>query len=212
MQEASARLFLCVLLRTAPRCVVARVTSLAGSRFFDVYVPSLGLQCRLLTTDVVPPVTPTWDAAGKSVPTPPAMLSYIMEEGMYAYKRLLLHAAEPCRPSQNAGKGQEELIGVNAGAVCVRTSCRPQHASIQLRHWCFLHCRVLRLEAMPGIAVLQAKVAALDGVANANRAVYEEGVEPLQLPVALQMLDRVPVVVSASQSGMDVPFARLMLA
>ena len=68
MQDASLRLYLCVMLRRRPRVVQAVVTGLAGARFLDVYITSLGLELRIQTEEIVPgPVLADWDAAAKCV-------------------------------------------------------------------------------------------------------------------------------------------------
>ena len=61
MQDASSALYLCVLLRRQPRVEQAVVTIVNGSRFFWVYVPSLGLEVQITTATIVPAVTTAWD-------------------------------------------------------------------------------------------------------------------------------------------------------
>ena len=44
------RLFLCAMLARRPVVSQAIVTGLNGARFFDLYVPELGLELRILTS------------------------------------------------------------------------------------------------------------------------------------------------------------------
>ena len=50
------------MLRKQPRVETAVVTNVNGSRFFDLYIPSLGLEARINTNEIVPAVDATWDA------------------------------------------------------------------------------------------------------------------------------------------------------
>ena len=56
------------MLRRRPRVASAVVTGLAGQRFLDVYIPSLGLELRIQTEEVVPPVVADWDAVARCPP------------------------------------------------------------------------------------------------------------------------------------------------
>lgn len=50
------------MLRKQPRVETAVVTIVNGSRFFDVYIPSLGLEARINTSEIVPAVEARWNA------------------------------------------------------------------------------------------------------------------------------------------------------
>ena len=71
-QDASLRLYLCVLLRRSPRVAQAVVMGLNGQRFLDIYIPSLGLELRIQTEEIVPgPVLADWDAVARCVQSLP---------------------------------------------------------------------------------------------------------------------------------------------
>ena len=56
------RLFLCAMLARKPVVSQAIVTGLNGARFFDVYVPELGLELRLQCEDIQPaPALADWN-------------------------------------------------------------------------------------------------------------------------------------------------------
>lgn len=56
------RLFLCAMLARKPVVSQAIVTGLNGARFFDVYVPELGLELRIQCEDIQPaPVLTDWN-------------------------------------------------------------------------------------------------------------------------------------------------------
>lgn len=56
------RLFLCVLLARKPMVTQAVVTGLNGPRFFDVYLPELGLELRIQSEEIQPaPVLADWN-------------------------------------------------------------------------------------------------------------------------------------------------------
>ena len=61
LQDSSSRLYLSVLLRTRPTVGEAIVISLNGNRFFDVYVPLLGLEARILVSEIKPTAEGRWD-------------------------------------------------------------------------------------------------------------------------------------------------------
>ncbi len=65
MQDASSLLYLCVMLRKRPRVETAIVTIVNGNRFFDIYIPTLGLEARINTNEIVPAVEARWDAASR---------------------------------------------------------------------------------------------------------------------------------------------------
>ena len=65
LQDASSLLYLCVMLRKQPRAETAVVTIVNGSRFFDIYIPSLGLEARININEILPPVEAAWDASLK---------------------------------------------------------------------------------------------------------------------------------------------------
>ena len=68
-QEASSRLYLCVLLRAKPLLAQAVITGLNGSRFLDVYVPDIGVELRVNVDEIVPgPARADWDAQAKCAP------------------------------------------------------------------------------------------------------------------------------------------------
>ncbi len=68
-QEASSRLYLCVLLRSKPLLAEAVITGLNGSRFLDVYVPEIGVELRINVNEIVPgPVRADWDPQAKCAP------------------------------------------------------------------------------------------------------------------------------------------------
>ena len=50
------------MLRKQPRVETAVVTIVNGSRSFDMYIPSLGLEARINTAEIVPAVEAKWDA------------------------------------------------------------------------------------------------------------------------------------------------------
>jgi len=68
-QDASSTLYLCVLLRRQPRVEEAMVTIVNGSRFFWVYVPTLGLEIQITTANIVPAVVTTWDVNERYLPS-----------------------------------------------------------------------------------------------------------------------------------------------
>jgi hypothetical protein len=81
-----------VLLRRSPLVAEAVVMGLAGQRFFDVYIPSIGLELRVHSEDIVPgPVIAEWDAGAKcacmhnvpawSVAHVPAACPYLLRQG-----------------------------------------------------------------------------------------------------------------------------------
>ncbi len=74
MQDASLRLYMCVLLRARPILASAVVMGLNGDRFLDVYVAELGTELRLHTADLVPgPVEASWNSVtgcGLTLPKP----------------------------------------------------------------------------------------------------------------------------------------------
>jgi hypothetical protein len=56
------RLFLCTLLAYKPVVAQAIVTGLNGARFFDLYVPELGLELRIQCEEIQPaPVLTDWN-------------------------------------------------------------------------------------------------------------------------------------------------------
>ena len=56
------RLFLCTLLARKPVVAQAVVTGLNGARFFDLYVPELGLELRMQCEEIQPaPVLTDWN-------------------------------------------------------------------------------------------------------------------------------------------------------
>ncbi len=56
------RLFLCAMLARKPVVSQAIVTGLNGARFFDLYVPELGLELRIQCEDIQPaPVLTDWN-------------------------------------------------------------------------------------------------------------------------------------------------------
>ncbi len=65
------RLFLCALLARKPIVTQGIVTGLNGDRFFDLYVPELGLELRIQTVDIQPaPVLSDWNKDARCDPTP----------------------------------------------------------------------------------------------------------------------------------------------
>jgi len=65
------RLFLCALLARKPVVTQGIVTGLNGDRFFDLYVPELGLELRIQTVDIQPaPVLNDWNKDARCDPTP----------------------------------------------------------------------------------------------------------------------------------------------
>jgi len=74
VQDASLRLYMCVLLRARPTLASAVVMGLNGDRFLDVYVAELGTELRLHTADLVPgPVEASWNSVtgcGLTLPKP----------------------------------------------------------------------------------------------------------------------------------------------
>jgi hypothetical protein len=65
-QDASTRLYLCVLLRSKPLLAEAIVMALNGARFLDVYVHEVGLELRVQVDEIVPgPVAAKWDGQAK---------------------------------------------------------------------------------------------------------------------------------------------------
>lgn len=62
LQDASSRLFLCLLLRARPVVAEAVLTILNGPKFFDLYVPTLGVESRIHIADILPASAATWDA------------------------------------------------------------------------------------------------------------------------------------------------------
>ncbi|BDA45360.1 DIS3-like exonuclease 2 [Coccomyxa sp. Obi] len=68
VQEASARLYLAVLLRRRPLLTEGIVMGLNGARFLDVYIPDLGTELRIQVEDIAPaPVYGDWDAKAKTL-------------------------------------------------------------------------------------------------------------------------------------------------
>lgn len=66
LQEASARLYLAVLLRRRPLLTEGVVMGLNGARFLDVYIPDIGTELRIQVEDIAPaPVYGDWDAKAK---------------------------------------------------------------------------------------------------------------------------------------------------
>ena len=45
-QDSSLRLYLCVLLRRHPLLADTVVMSVGGDKFFSVYIPELGVECK----------------------------------------------------------------------------------------------------------------------------------------------------------------------
>lgn len=45
-QDASLKLYLCVMLRNNPRVADAVISNVAGDRFFSVYLPDYGLDLK----------------------------------------------------------------------------------------------------------------------------------------------------------------------
>jgi len=77
VQETSMRLFLCALLARKPIVTQGIVTGLNGDRFFDMYVPELGLELRIQTVDIQPaPVLSDWNKDARCDPTPYAAPPY----------------------------------------------------------------------------------------------------------------------------------------
>jgi hypothetical protein len=50
-----------VLLRKQPRVEEAVVTIVNGSKFFYLYVPTLGLEIQIMTANIVPAAVSIWD-------------------------------------------------------------------------------------------------------------------------------------------------------
>lgn len=55
------------MLRKQPRVESAIVTTVNGSRFFDMYIPSLGLEARINVIEVLPTVDASWNAEQRYV-------------------------------------------------------------------------------------------------------------------------------------------------
>jgi DIS3-like exonuclease 2 len=46
------RLYLCVLLRLSPIITEAVATGVNGSRWFDIFVPEFGMECKIETEEL----------------------------------------------------------------------------------------------------------------------------------------------------------------
>ena len=65
------RLFLCAMLARKPVVSQAIVTGLNGQRFFDLYVPELGLELRIQSEDIQPaPILTDWNKDARCVFNP----------------------------------------------------------------------------------------------------------------------------------------------
>ncbi len=60
MQDASNRLYLCLMLKLAPVVTEGWAVGVQGSRFLDVYVPEFGVQCRVHAEEAAPPGCLDW--------------------------------------------------------------------------------------------------------------------------------------------------------
>lgn len=65
--EKSAALYLYTMLYNTPCVFMATVMAVNGNRFFDVYIPALGIEHRLQVADSRPAVRGLWDPASRSV-------------------------------------------------------------------------------------------------------------------------------------------------
>ena len=65
VQDASSLLYLCVMLRKQPRAEIAVVTVVNGSRFFDIYIPALGMEARIQVNEITPSVDASWDSESR---------------------------------------------------------------------------------------------------------------------------------------------------
>lgn len=61
-QDLSSKLHLCVMLRSQPMVHQAVVMVVNGSRFFDLYIPGLGMDMRIQVADMLPTLRTTWNA------------------------------------------------------------------------------------------------------------------------------------------------------
>ena len=66
VQDASLKLYLCVMLRLHPRVCEAVMLQLGGRRFMDLYVPEFGVEIRIQVEEMLPaPVHGEWSPATK---------------------------------------------------------------------------------------------------------------------------------------------------
>ena len=66
VQDASLKLYLCVMLRLHPRVCEAVMLQLGGPRFMDLYVPEFGVEVRIQVAEMLPaPVHGEWSPATK---------------------------------------------------------------------------------------------------------------------------------------------------
>lgn len=67
VQDASSRLYLCLMLRAQPRVLESIVTVVNGSKFFDIYIPTLGIEARIQVNEMLPAVAAVWNREGRQV-------------------------------------------------------------------------------------------------------------------------------------------------
>lgn len=67
--EKSGALYLYTMLYNTPCVFMATVMAVNGNRFFDVYVPALGIEQRLQVPDARPALKGFWEAASRCVHT-----------------------------------------------------------------------------------------------------------------------------------------------
>ena len=77
------RLFLCAMLARRPVVSQAIVTGLNGARFFDLYVPELGLELRIQSEDIQPaPMLADWNKDARYAP--PTEIPSPVRTGLHA--------------------------------------------------------------------------------------------------------------------------------
>lgn len=66
LQDASLRLYLCIMLRLHPRIVEGVMLQLGGARFVDAWVQDFGIEVRIHMEDMAPaPISADWNPGTK---------------------------------------------------------------------------------------------------------------------------------------------------
>ena len=130
LQDSSSRLYLSVLLRARPNVAEAIVISLNGNRFFDVYVPLLGLEARILVSEIKPTAESRWDpeqrccSHTRNLPHIPCSLSlsiYIPASLLHkniSCQQCFSCRAEDCDMAQGAVAAEEGRAGGSSKWWC----------------------------------------------------------------------------------------------
>ncbi|KAK9829114.1 hypothetical protein WJX72_003965 [[Myrmecia] bisecta] len=198
VQDASLRLYLCVMLRLRPTFTEGVVLNLNGNRFFDVYLPEFGLDCRI-HTDQMNGIEADWNAVTKTLsfvasPSPPATQPAGAEPTSAAATAAAV--APPTGTTTAAADGPAKASEPAASATGPATSAEGATTAADA-----VSQPSQALDTTAVAAALALPNWVLEGVPNADKMANPKGLQPLALPLQLRPFDRVPLLVSSRQFG-----------